>query len=398
MNQPQRLYALDNLRAAVMWLGIVLHVSLNHLTATNTSAPWHDRATSVVADLTLLFIHAFRMPVFFILAGFFVAMLVEQRGYAGMLKHRLRRIGLPFLIFWLPLVAGTIVLVMLYVHMMVYGTPGFDPTIMPHDSSHPAINTMHMWFLYYLLWFCALTALLGRLGKFLPDAVKTAVSRAWHTLATHWWGFLVLAIPLGLLGELTKIGLVQASGSFMPHFDEIIQNGIFFAFGCYLYPYRETVLQRYAKSCWLYAAAGMFFFIVFLGLSKRFQGNPEAIPYIKDWLAFSYGCASWLWSFALIGAFLRYLPTQNRLLRYLSDSSYWVYLVHMLGTIGFGVLLYNAPFNALTKMLINISATTATCLLTYQLLVRYTAIGTLLNGRRLRLGQKQGAGKEMPAV
>lgn len=28
---PQRLHALDNLRALMMWLGIVLHVALNHL-------------------------------------------------------------------------------------------------------------------------------------------------------------------------------------------------------------------------------------------------------------------------------------------------------------------------------------------------------------------------------
>jgi hypothetical protein len=54
----------------------------------------------------------------------------------------------------------------------------------------------------------------------------------------------------------------------------------------------------------------------------------------------------------------------------------------MLGTIGFGVLLYNQPFGPLTKMALNILATTLACLLTYQVLVRYTLVGVLLNGRR----------------
>ena len=49
-----------------------------------------------VADLLAAFIHTFRMPVFFILAGFFVALLLQSRGPAGLAAHRLRRLGLPF--------------------------------------------------------------------------------------------------------------------------------------------------------------------------------------------------------------------------------------------------------------------------------------------------------------
>jgi hypothetical protein len=54
----------------------------------------------------------------------------------------------------------------------------------------------------------------------------------------------------------------------------------------------------------------------------------------------------------------------------------------MLGTIGFGAVLFSQPFGALTKMALNILATTAACLLTYHLLVRCTLIGVLLNGQR----------------
>ncbi|MBK9236942.1 MAG: hypothetical protein IPO19_13365 [Rhodoferax sp.] len=49
--------------------------------------PWHDNQSSELVDLLVVLIHSFRMPVFFILAGFFVTMLVQRRGVNGMLKN-----------------------------------------------------------------------------------------------------------------------------------------------------------------------------------------------------------------------------------------------------------------------------------------------------------------------
>lgn len=367
-----------------MWLGIVLHAGANHI-AGESALPWRDRETSVVADLVLGFIHAFRMPVFFILAGFFVAMLASRRDYGGMLKHRLRRLGLPFLIFWPPVFAGMAALAMLYVHLMVRGRLGIDPAIMPKDPAHPVINTMHMWFVYYLLWFCLVTALLGYVGRHLSDGFKESMSAFWKILASEWWGFIVLAVPLAMVGVSFKWGVVTASGSFIPQFNEFVHNGLFFVVGLYVYRHRQAVFDIYAKNCWRYAVAGLFFFILYLVLASLFHQAEAALP-TRFGLAFAYSCAGWLWSFALIGIFIRYLSNQNRFLRYVSESSYWVYLVHMLGTLGFGVMLYNMPFGALTKMGINILATTLACLATYHVLVRYTPISTLLNGYRYSFG------------
>lgn len=51
-------------------------------------------------------------------------------------------------------------------------------------------------------------------------------------------------------------------------------------------------------------------------------------------------------------------------------------------TVAFGALLYGLPLPALAKMAINIAATTLVCLASYQLFVRSTWVGILLNGRR----------------
>ena len=100
MSQPApsldpRRHDLDALRAAAMLLGIVLHAGLSF-----TPFPWPVQDTRQTGFYGLLFaaIHGFRMPVFFLLSGFFTAMLWRRRGLRSLLSHRLRRVFLPFLL------------------------------------------------------------------------------------------------------------------------------------------------------------------------------------------------------------------------------------------------------------------------------------------------------------
>lgn len=379
----QRLHALDNLRALMMWLGIVLHVAINHLTV-DSPLPWRDPKTSPAADLLLLFIHSFRMPVFFVLAGFFVALLIARRGADGMLKNRGLRLALPFVIFWPLLFAATTVLAMVYIHLTVRGVPGIDPALTPaRQPGGSPFNTMHLWFLYQLFWFSVLAWAGVRLQRFVPARLRDALARGFTTLAGRHWGFAVLALPLAFAGASYPSGLLTASGSFLPPVAEWVQSGLFFVVGWYVYGERERLLALFAARCKGYAAAGLVFFIatvLLLGASRA--AGPHHLPYPAFWITFAYNATAWLWSLALIGGFVRYLPRQNAVLAYLSQSSYWVYLVHMLGTIGFGILLFNAPLGAVAKMGLNIAATSLVALASYQLLVRHTPLGRLLNGQR----------------
>ena len=227
-NTPQRLHALDNLRALMMWLGIVLHVAINHIT-TVSPLPWRDPKTSPAADLLLLFIHSFRMPVFFVLAGFFVALLVERRGAGGMLKNRGLRLALPFTLFWPPLFVLTAVLSMVYIHLTVRGVPGLDTALTPaRQPGGSPFNTMHLWFLYQLFWFSVLAWAGVRLQRFVPARLRDAVARGFTLLAERRWGFAVLALPLALVGSFYPSGIVMGSGSFLPPFSEWVQSGLFF--------------------------------------------------------------------------------------------------------------------------------------------------------------------------
>src|SRR6266545_4802893 len=102
-----RYHSLDALRGTMMLLGIYLHAAVAY--SRHGSWPWKDGSTTGVFDLTLGLIHVFRMPVFYCLAGFFAAFLLEHRGTAGFLKNRMVRILVPFAAGWavlFPLVAA----------------------------------------------------------------------------------------------------------------------------------------------------------------------------------------------------------------------------------------------------------------------------------------------------
>ncbi len=377
-----RLYALDNLRALMMWLGVVLHVSVIHM-VNDSPLPWHDDRATKVADILSAFIHAFRMPVFFILAGFFAAMLVRKQGVRGMVRNRVRRLGLPFAIFWPPVFAACVIFALLFLHRMARGTWGLDPSLVPPRPNMPkGPTTMHLWFLWMLLWFCVLAAPVLWLGKRLPPRVASAVGQVLGRLGGAPWGVAVLAAPLALVGAMYPQGVVVPSGSFLPPLAEWLHNGLFFVFGWALWHHQQALFALYTRRWAAFALAGVPLFMgtgLLVEAQRRGQLSGWNLPLC---IAYVYNSLAWLWSFAFIGLFLRYLHRPHAFLGYLADSSYWVYLLHLPLTIGFGALLYGAPLPALVKMLLNIVATTAVCLASYHLCVRYTAIGQLLNGKR----------------
>lgn len=399
----QRLHALDHLRAAMMWLGIVLHASIAYMVAPSP-LPWHDDLSTPVADLLVAVIHAFRMPLFFILAGFFVALLVQQRGLVGMAHNRLRRLGLPFAVFWPPLFVATALLGLMFLHRMAYGTWGVDRSLLPRGPNVPqGPPTMHLWFLWMLLWLTVLTPPLWAAARAMPTSVQRALRQTAAWLGGSPLGLVALTLPLAWVGAQYDHGVVTPSGSFLPPLAEWVHNGLFYAFGLGLHAQRRLWMERYERHWPAYAALGLVCFLL-TGLLAEVLAQPEAAAFalvlltgtftdllaapvsaarhLQFWMALAYNTASWLWSFALIGFFLRHVSRPRAWLAYLADSSYWVYLMHLPMTVGFGALLYGVPIPALAKILINVLATTALCLASYHLCVRCTALGQLLNGQR----------------
>ena len=91
----QRRSDLDALRSFAMGLGIALHASLAFF-----QAPWpvHDTRPSGLLPLLLLVVHGFRMPLFFLLSGYFTMLVYDRRGLGSLLRQRFARIVVPLVL------------------------------------------------------------------------------------------------------------------------------------------------------------------------------------------------------------------------------------------------------------------------------------------------------------
>ena len=94
LQNHRRFHDLDALRAVAMLLGIFLHGLLAYVENPVWSAQDLYQNTAVYGTLNDA-IHGFRMPLFFLVSGFFTAMLWRRRGMAALIKHRAKRILLP---------------------------------------------------------------------------------------------------------------------------------------------------------------------------------------------------------------------------------------------------------------------------------------------------------------
>jgi fucose 4-O-acetylase-like acetyltransferase len=90
---------MDALRSSMMLLGIVLHAALPYTTV-HLRVQFKDPDTHVVFDMLVFFLHSFRMPLFFVAAGFFAGLLCERYGVRGMVRNRFLRIYVPFAVGW----------------------------------------------------------------------------------------------------------------------------------------------------------------------------------------------------------------------------------------------------------------------------------------------------------
>jgi peptidoglycan/LPS O-acetylase OafA/YrhL len=92
--------------------------------------------------------------------------------------------------------------------------------------------------------------------------------------------------------------------------------------------------------------------------------------------------ASWCWIFAFVGAAERFLSRPSPTWRYVADSSYWLYLMHLPVLVVPGVVFQALDWHWSVEYPLTLAVTVAILLLSYHTLVRFTAIGAILNGRR----------------
>ncbi len=386
MHSEDRLHALDAVRAFALLSGIALHAAQPYI----AMLPWMTTEPPSDALAAIWYtIHMFRMPLFFLIAGFFGRMLLERRGMPAFIKDRAGRILLP-LVVGLPVVMVLTAIAYLLGSLAAGGDlqslRGLRPPPSPaHQSALASINLIHLWFLYYLLLFYT-GALIVRWVFGSNGRVSGAVDAGVRFLMRGMWGPLLLALPIAWyyfrLETWSPWGGLPAPFSLIPDVGALVAYGLFFSFGWLLHRQQQLLLSLERR--WpLYGALAVAAWAVCRAIGGW---TPHWGPFLKDGdlavYTVSYLVAAWCWSFALIGVAIRFLSNYSPARRYLADSSYWLYLMHIPALFFFGQCLHPLAWPGSIKYLVSIVGAVGILLLSYHYLVRFTFVGATLNGRR----------------
>src|SRR5215468_7133900 len=185
----ERFHALDALRAAMMFLGIYLHAVVAF--SPNGGWPWRQAELTRTLDWSISIIHVFRMPIFYAMAGFFAALLLQRYGFQRAAWNRFVRIVVPFVVGW-------IIVWPMVMFLAGLGYFGLERTLLGFSSgrifnyAHP----MHLWFLEYLIVLYILAAItLAVMPLVLSEGARRWALQAFRAIVRSPWAPLVLAVP-----------------------------------------------------------------------------------------------------------------------------------------------------------------------------------------------------------
>ena len=517
----ERRHDLDALRAIAMLLGIALHAMISFIPGIGAGWAVEDSQASEGFGLMLAWIHGFRMPLFFLISGFFTMMLLRKRGLGALLLHRFKRIFLPLVIgvfTIVPAVWGVSIYVGLAVawddaakqevtvadaHQddqtlsescwlmaatgdsdgltewigaggdirhreedgatalhgaFLFGQPKtaqilIDAGASPSDSNQrgetatdmlvvpwgitqyiaqlvkidvdeaavlkgrseiaqrldlPNADSIgveesvsdkalfalfyfpffhHLWFLAFLCWLVcgfAVCVWIGRLVRFPRPAAWLSAS----PLRYLWVIPLTVAAQWFMRGDGLSFGPDTSIG-LLPLPSVLAYYAVFFGVGAMYFDATLESEQKTPRTLESWASVLISVCILFpIGLTAL-EHHTHAWRLIGLCAQAGY---AWLMTFGLMGVFAKLLSRQSKTLRYVSDSSYWLYLVHIPLVIYLQYLVRSYEVSPSLKFLGICVASSVILLLSYQIFVRYTPIGTLLNGKRLKWGRTNPVG------
>lgn len=388
-----RLDYLDAARAYALILGVIFHASLSFMPVFIGWAVM-DVSTSSVVSWFLMISHSFRMELFFLIAGFFSHMSFHNQGLGRFAYSRLMRIAVPFVVGWFLLrpllVSGWII-----GGESMRGEANILNGIKAGFASLEKIPVdlfvgTHLWFLYYLLLISAAVILLRYLLGFYKPAQQKLLQiadaiTAW--LSSSNLAIFVLAIPTaGCLWFMSHWSVDTPDKTLVPHIPVLIVYGAFFFLGWLLHRQADWIEQfsRLSWSKFLLCVCALIATIYIYNIGADL-GHPY-YSFLKGSFVFCHAIVMWLLVSLTIGFFRRFFNVPSTTIRYLADSSYWLYLIHLPIVIFLQIAFAELPLHWAIKLLAVSGLTIAISILLYDVFVRPTFIGAILNGKAKQPG------------
>lgn len=388
-NSAQRYHGLDFIRASMLLLGVVIHVAASFVEGpAGSDWRYRDPNTTPWAGFIVLAIHIFRMPVFFVIAGFFAALIQDRKGLIELARNRFFRIAIPFGVGWV-LLFPIVNISFLVGILREFGSDADAQTaksaIAVATLSNPWANPqlIHLWFLYYILMLYVIALIITPLCRFAPASLRTFVAQGTHALMQGRLRLLRMPILVALtwLAMLPmQMPWIDTPSTFMPQWHVLVCYGFFFAVGWTMFLERGMIdsLKAWAGTRMI---CGVIALVVSLALvaswfGSLYNGSETASPTMQTlllWSQASIAITVWLLIFGGVGLAERMMQRPSSIVRYFSDSSYWIYLVHLPICVLVVIALRDWNASGMSKLSAAVGISIAISLLTYEA-VRQTVI------------------------
>lgn len=297
---------LDNLRGILMVMGIVLHAAAGF----SSNSGWlinypSDFQTSTFLNGINAGIHSFRMPLFFMVAGYFAMLVIGKVGGKMFIQQRLLRIALPLLVCMLTFNAFQSWI------LSIYEQSAFVALYQQQAISH-------LWFLVNLIVYSFLLFIC--VPMFSHDTLKVKAFSSKKCFFVIIASFPFFVFPILVLGQIGVPIYQNIPVVGMPYY--LYFYFCFFVFGLLLQ--RQTawldLLQRFLP-LW------GFLYVLSFVMKHYMNMMPEgfiitlALAYID---LFNVLCLC----LCLWGGSMHILAKHNVWLTKLADASYSIYLIH----------------------------------------------------------------------
>lgn len=338
-----RLLFIDNVRWAMILLVLSMHAAVTY----SPLGSWYYREHPPVGPAETLFfatyqgvLQGFFMALLFFIAGYFTPRSYDAKGAAGFLSGRLYRLGWPTLLF--VAILGPIT------EYIANGRNALPGGLLAYVTSGRVLSgTGPLWFCAALLIFTSAYALLRLVRPEAPPAKSGRIGVVGVVLAVE-----AIALATYLVRLVFPLGssVLNMQLCYFPSY--IIMFGLGVAAS--RQDWMRTVGDRFA---WITAAicvgAAMLMWLPLLLLGGALAGHQAAYAGGPTWQA----AALSLWealicigmSFGVLAGFRAWLPTQGRIVRFLSDNAFAVYVIHPPILVAIALVLAPVAMAPLTK-------------------------------------------------
>jgi glucans biosynthesis protein C len=331
-----RRYDIDWLRVIAIGLLLIYHVAIGFqpwgvmIGFITTKEPWMALWTPMAA------LNVWRIPLLFFVSGMGVYFAMQQRNWKELIKERTFRI-------WLPFVFGMFAIVPL--HLFLWRSYYSMDLVYTYDPGH-------LWFLgnifVYVLVFCPLLYLLKRNenGKVMC-VIKPMFS---HPLS-------LVVVVAAFIAEALIIKPVPYEMYAMTWHGFFLGLLAFFFGFCFVLigPAFWKMLQTWRWLFLVLAVAGYGFRQFYFGM-----GTPSYLLVIE----------SQCWIFAVLAFGSKHLNRPGRVLTYLSQAAYPVYIVHMVFLYLGSMLIFPLEIPVQLKFVLALLFTMAGCFLAFEIIRR----------------------------